>query len=713
MLWTILAGCVCAAALALEKPRKDPPVEIVDPDVQPADPNSRGQVLEPDHDPDGSALDLPRAEISGEGEIALGCWLALDGSASNDPLGGPLEYQWQQVAGPKLALAHGDQKQAKLWLFLASPGEFRFVLRVKNKKGLSAPAERKFTVPNTRPPLPESEARKVLGAGELFALPGEGWQQVCGGKLELRNENGITTCRPARPGLYLFEAPRAGDVPERRGAVVPPGRDGVLGDRRPIAKVTNNLKGEAGKPLLINGMLSFDPDGAEETQQLQARWTLGDKYRGVKLEPLANVRAHFTAPKPGLYSVSLVVSDGRLDSEPPEHVFIEITPPVAAEEIAEEWLPDVDRSDPRFRKTTLGLWDNLDRAVRLFPSRCGITLRVDSEVAAPERFEQIPLALEVRDGAVLHLVDWIGRQTDSRYRREPGGRSMWLTTALQWAKEERLEPVPVQVDALYAKPDGSDLMACILPGFKQIIDCRTETSLTFDASRQMILGSLPASASARLKEICEALRIPEGQGLPPLELPTVAEFRLQKTLAEKVVTLKRERRRVDFLLRDLAEVSGVATGCDPRQFTKGLPYVNVDIVDAPLRDAVRTIVHVAGFDGCSVEPPGGLWFYRGARPYPSSELLWDHAMVMTYDLSRLMQQLGPAAGMLLSGEAIAYAIQRRVYPDSWKEPGALIFYHPPTRKLLVMHGPMAQRRVLEFLYDLGQRGVWALGPVEQ
>ena len=29
-----------------------------------------------------------------------------------------------------------------------------------------------------------------------------------------------------------------------------------------------------------------------------------------------------------------------------------------------------------------------------------------------------------------------------------------------------------------------------------------------------------------------------------------------------------------------------------------------------------------------------------------------------------------------------------------------------------MHGPAAQRRVLEFLYDLSQRGEWALGPAE-
>jgi hypothetical protein len=122
---------------------------------------------------------------------------------------------------------------------------------------------------------------------------------------------------------------------------------------------------------------------------------------------------------------------------------------------------------------------------------------------------------------------------------------------------------------------------------------------------------------------------------------------------------------------------------------------------------VRRIVELAGFDGCSVEAPGGLWFYRGRRPVPGRELLWDQSHVRSYDLTRLLADIAP-----LTGEAIAYAVRQRVYPDSWKDPGALAFYHPQTRKLLVMHTPEAHQKVLEFLHDLGARGEWALGPVE-
>ena len=147
---------------------------------------------------------------------------------------------------------------------------------------------------------------------------------------------------------------------------------------------------------------------------------------------------------------------------------------------------------------------------------------------------------------------------------------------------------------------------------------------------------LPASACARLRELCAALREPEGQGLPPPELPGPAELRLQRLA----------RRQNGLHPEDAVPPGGRAArtgpsrrrgrGVRPAPVPQGAADLNVNITDAPLRDAVRTLVALAGFDGCSVEPPGGLWFYRGARPYPSGELLWDEALVRAYDLSRLL-----------------------------------------------------------------------------
>lgn len=710
----ILALCLAGALQAGQA--GNGPAEVVDiaPPTKPAE-KTIAEVIEPDSDPkDQPELGLPRAEIVPDGEVQLGCWMLFDASGSTDPLGGKLEYEWRQVLGPALPVPALLLKEPKLWLFLARPGQFRFALRVRNERGWSLPREAKFTVKSGRPFLTGSEGCKLAGAGEKVELPGEGWHQVSGPQVEVRYEDACSYFRPARCGQYIFAAPRAGEVPERRGVFVPAGRDGLLGDRRPLVRVPRNLTGYANQPLLLDGSLSFDPDGAEETQALVPRWAMPEKYRGVELEPLPGLKARFKAPRAGDFSVLLVVSDGRLESEPPETVFIRIEPErpganAAAAETGgweEAFLEELGRNDVRYRKVSLGLWGSLDRAVQMFPSRCGAALRVDPQFALPETFTRIPLNLEVLDGALLHLLDWTARQTDTRYRRD-GDRSFWLAHQLAWAKTEKLEAAAVLADALHAKEDGSDLMALVTPCFQQILEARPGTSLAFEAARQEIQAVLPASACTRLKEICAALREPEGQGLPPPEAPATAESRLQRILGSKTVTIQRTQCRLVDVLRELSQAGGVAVAFDPRQFAKGMPNLNVSIAGAPLRDAVRTLAALGGFDGCSVEPPGGLWFYRGARPYPSGQLLWDEALVRAYDLSLLLPHIVP-----ISGEAIAYAAQKRIYPDSWKEAGAAVFYHPLTKKLVVLHGPAGQRRVLEFLYDLAQRGEWALGPTD-
>jgi hypothetical protein len=675
------------------------------------------EVLEPEGDQHTEEKpNQPRVVISADGEARPGCWFMLDGSASKDPLNYALTFEWRQSAGPLVPLNDQNLKDPRLWLFLVQPGNYRFVLKATNENGISFAREVKFTVTPGQAFLSEHEGRKVTGFGEQVSLPGEGWRQVYGPQMDLRGEDEGYSFRPARAGLYIFEAPRAGDAPERRGVYVPAGRTPPFGDRRPLVYLPKNLAGKANKPLIIDGSLSRHPDGPEETQTLKANWITLDKPRGVEIQDLPGLRARFTATRPGMYEVKLTVSDGKLVSQP-EGVFIKIEPEEEenngipdALEFQDE--PDFYRDDPRYSNNhvKLGLSEgNLDRAVQLFPSRCGAALRVDPELAQPEKFTEIPLALEVMDGPLLHLLDWIGRQTDSWYRRERNV-SFWLTRANGWIKDEDVKPRAVQADALSVKPDGSDFMQHLKPWAQRIIDARPGTSLVYDGATQSIVSTLPVSANGRVAEICGALRVPVGNGLPPPEMPAAMEWKLRALLGERKITIKAERYRVDLLLRDISKQAGVAIGMDPRQFpnSKGLPRVTMDVHDASLRDVVRTVVDLAGFDGCSVESPSGLWFYKGARPYPNRELLWDQSIVQAYDISRLLGMIAP-----ISGEMVAHEIQCRVYPDTWTDAGALVFYHAPTGKLLVMHGAIAHRKILELLIDLAERGEWALGAVEE
>jgi len=144
---------------------------------------------------------------------------------------------------------------------------------------------------------------------------------------------------------------------------------------------------------------------------------------------------------------------------------------------------------------------------------------------------------------------------------------------------------------------------------------------------------------------------------------------------------------------------------DPRQFPKGVPKVTLSCDRTPLRQVVRDLVELAGFDGCQASPLGGLWFYRGAEPCVTRELLWDRAVVRTYDVESILKQL-PMSG----GEVIAHFVRQRVFADSWKVSGTCCRYHKATEKLLVVHVPAAQERVVRVLWDLQLRGENALGP---
>jgi hypothetical protein len=240
-----------------------------------------------------------------------------------------------------------------------------------------------------------------------------------------------------------------------------------------------------------------------------------------------------------------------------------------------------------------------------------------------------------------------------------------------------------------------------------VLEARAEASMSFDPERRAIVGFLPATSARHLKDVANALREPVLQGLVQREAPDRGEEQLRGLLASRTVTLL-GRKRLDYLLRDLGREAGVFIGFDPKQVDGPLPYIKLAYDKAPLRQVLRDIVDEAGFDGCSVEPPAGLWLYKGPRPYPSAEILWDSIVVRAYDLTALMNALTPDAAALLTGDTIVHLIRSRVFPKSWSDPGTAVFYHALTRKLVVIHAPQAQRQVIELLNDIQERGYWAL-----
>lgn len=656
-------------------------------------------------DLEGEPGGAPRASAALDGEPGIWSWVALSGEGTRDPEGRPQTYAWKQTEGPALNLGAEESARPRVWVLLQKPGTYGFELRARNNKGWSAACPLSFTVEEGPPVLEEREALTMAGAGERIVFPGKNWKQIYGPAVDLACREGEqgTSFWALQAGLHLFEAARPGEALERRGVRVPPGPDALTGDRRPFAELPPPMDGQVGQPLELDGSGSKDPDG----DPLRARWICDDRVSDLELLPAAGLKAAFKAAREGIYRVRLVVSDGKLESEPAE-TFLRILGAGASPEAAASNAGLPPHPDPLSGRVTLGLYEsNLDRAVQRFPADCGVTLRIGPEFCLPEQTRRVPLDLGVQDAPVSLLLDWIARQTGACYRRGPGG-SVWLTTPEAWAREEKLQNVVLSVDALYAAKDGADLQALLKECFRGVFAARADASLSFEAAGQKAVAFLPEPACRRLKEILALLRAPKGLPWPAPER-TADEERLRKTLSEKKINLNWQGRRLDLALRELRALAGLAVGFDARQFSKpkDLPRLSLKLEGVVLREAVREIAAAAGFDGCQPHAGAGLWFYRGGEPFPSGELLWDLAGVGTYDLEPVLAKLP-----LFSGEALVHQIKRRVFPDTWKDPNTCCAYHAPTRRLLVVHGEAAHVRIVRFLYDLMERGEDALGPVE-
>jgi hypothetical protein len=675
---------------------------------------------------DGIA-EVPLPVVRLDGIPRLGRWVALSGERTRSPSGPVIHWQWRQTAGPRLRLNAADMSESRAWIFLEHPGVYRFSFVAENKRGRGEERELSFAVPDEIPAGPLTEGFRLIGAGELVSFPGEGWQQVRGPKVEIAGGEfsvalaesertaRTTNFRPATPGLYLFEAERAGDIPERRGIFVPPARNGgAVGNRRPSVRLPKSYQAQAGTALILDGASVFDPDDPPDA--LSARWTTPDTTRGVQLTPLTGFRVSFQAARVGTYRVQLCVSDGRLESRWAE-TFVLVEEKSSASPLFGEspfdlapmpetaWPPSA--AEPLARRATLGLYEsNLERAIRMFPARCGVMLMADEAVASSAGLAAIPLNCGIKDAPVTHLLNFIARQTNSVWRRD--GEAVRLSRPDGWLDEEPLDAVILAADALFVRPDADDLLAPLRGLFSGALR-REKTAVNLGPGRATVAASLPLSSARRLRELGELLRMPKNAGLPAwiLETKTDAlQAQLIQLTAERRVTRDWTRRRLDYLLRDLGEETGLAISCDMPAAAQGeaLPRLSFKFQDAPLREVARQIAAAVPFSGCLREPPCGLWFFNGGRPYPTRELLRDLVVVRTYDLEPVLRQIAP-----LDGHAVVHEIRQRIFPETWKDPAVGAAFFPVGNHLAVIHGQDAQLQIRLFLCDLLVRGEQALG----
>lgn len=172
--------------------------------------------------------------------------IRLDGSASYDPDGDPLSFEWTQIAGPAVSLSGKNTATAS---FTAAEGQtYRFRLTVKDPQGAAASAS--VTV-STAAPLPVRIVRftanpATIRAGQSSTLV---WQienaesaEISGiGRVDPRS--GTTTVAPTRTTEYKLTARnRAGEVSETLTVIVEQPQVRILSF---YASPTNILAGES------------------------------------------------------------------------------------------------------------------------------------------------------------------------------------------------------------------------------------------------------------------------------------------------------------------------------------------------------------------------------------------------------------------------------------------------------------------------------------
>ena len=284
----------------------------------------------------------PVANAGPDQSANAGAPVTLDGSASTDPSGLPLSFQWTQASGLPVTLAGANTARpsftAPSVAFGLPAASLVFSLVVSDAKGASAPDTVTITVNAVAPaPIANAGPGQRVASATLVTLDGSAssdpaglpltfvWSQASGLSVTLSDAAAAkpTFTAPAiAPGLpaasltftLVVSDAKASSAPASVTVTVDPQ---PAPPRAPIANAGPNQTVDSGAQVTLDGTASTDPAGLP----ISFAWTQASGP-SVPLAGADTANPSFTAPAipagqpAGVLVFALVVTDANLSSAP-------------------------------------------------------------------------------------------------------------------------------------------------------------------------------------------------------------------------------------------------------------------------------------------------------------------------------------------------------------------------------------------------------------
>ncbi len=268
----------------------------------------------------------PVANPGANQAIPLGGVVTLDGSRSSDVDGDPLTFRWSLLARPAGSQAALTATTTVTPRFTADfPGTYVAQLIVNDGTVDSVPASVTLTTANAAP-VANAGPDQTVQLGSLVILDGsasrdpEGallayaWSltgKPVGSKAALSGANSVNAnFSPDLPGDYILQL----IVNDGALASAPDTVTISTANSRPVADAGPPQNVAAGSSVRLDGSASRDADG----DLLTFSWSLTTLPLGshAALSAATTINPSFTPDTAGVYVAQLIVSDGRLDSQP-------------------------------------------------------------------------------------------------------------------------------------------------------------------------------------------------------------------------------------------------------------------------------------------------------------------------------------------------------------------------------------------------------------